>query len=116
MNYTSILTSNNLFGVFELDKSGTIHYFGAGQNGTLHMSEPDLAGRNFFYDAASFKNIDEFQWRFKSFVSTSAASDSFDFKFKFYERAAKVKVMFLRVHQRDFDGNSEMIIADIREI
>ncbi|MCA1624783.1 MAG: hypothetical protein LC768_00965 [Acidobacteria bacterium] len=115
MDTVSNLTPHNLFGVFELDSAGTVMYYGKRNDGNLLESKPNLIGRNFFEEAATFENVLDFQRRFKRFVSDSFSTDNFNFSFRSREDVTEAKVMLLHVRERDFDKSINLVIVDIRK-
>jgi hypothetical protein len=115
MNGDSQLTPENLQGVFELDLSGTVVYCRNPVSGTPADSKENLIGLNFFEEIASFNNGKEFQRRFSRFISEAQPTDHFDFSFRLEEKESKVKVMLVRVCERSYDNNSDLVIVDIRK-
>lgn len=115
MQAKSSITAADLFGVFELDSSGTVLYYGARDKSRQLESKTNLIGRNFFEEITAFENAPEFQRRFKRFINDSAATENFDFSFQTREKVTKAKVMMLHVRERDFDKNANLVIVDIRE-
>ena len=112
---TSCLTPQNFIGIFELDSTGTVFYCGAHSNEKFVEAKPNLMGCNFFEEIAAFENGGEFQRRFKRFFNDSFATDNFNFSFSSCAHDEEFRVKLVRVCERDYEGNVDLVIVDIRK-
>lgn len=111
---TNVSTDN--MGLFELDTAGTVMYSRVNPSAYAASTVPssDLVGRNFFEEVAPFKNVEEFRRRFRHFACGSDSAEKFTFTCQFEERPAEMKVMLMRISEREFDEDKKLIIVDIR--
>ena len=56
-------TRPELFGLFEIDKAGTVLYSRVEPDGDHGGAPPDVSGRNFFAEVAAFENAEELRQR-----------------------------------------------------
>ena len=87
------LTSQELFGLFELDATGTVLYSRIRHNNKLMNAKPDWIGQNYFEEIAPFENISEFRRRFTNFIKGTQTSESFTFECRFQETVVPIKVL-----------------------
>lgn len=109
-------TSQNLFGVYEMDAAGTVFYHKAIAGNRADESVPSLIGHNFFDEIGVFQNVKEFQQRFKYFVNNSHPADGFNFDFQLPEKVLGIRVRLVRVRETQDDQTSNLIIVDIRKL
>jgi hypothetical protein len=104
-------TQQTMFGVFELDTMGTIVY-SRPANGQQPQS---IVGRNFFEDVAPFKNISAFRRHIDSFARNDHRVESFNFNCQFDEvDTLPIKVMLVRISEREQNERTKLTIVDIR--
>ncbi len=114
-NYAHNLTSQELFGLFELDSAGTVLYSRVRENNQLLNSKPDRVGQNYFEEIAPFENINEFRRRFTNFVKSRSSSESFTFDCRFQEAVVSVKVMMSGAFEVSSSEPANIVILDIRK-
>lgn len=115
MNYASNLTSEELFGLFELDAAGTVLYSRVRQDNQLINAKPDWIGQNYFEEVAPFENIGEFRRRFTNFIRGRQTAESFTFDCRFRETIVPVKVMMAGAYEVGSSEPANIVILDIRE-
>jgi hypothetical protein len=100
-----------LLGMFELDVAGTVLYSHADAPDPARGPAPDLAGRNFFDEAADFSNAGELRRRVNLFRVSGAQADSFDFTCEYEDGPAPVRILLARIRERtDHDNHSSVLI------
>ncbi len=114
-NAITRLIPQNFIGVFELDSTGMVVYCGARNDDKSGEAKLNLVGRNFFEEIAAFQNGAEFRRRFNRFRTDSFTTDSFNFSFDSGEPDEKFRVKLVRVCERDYRGNTDLVIVDIRK-
>lgn len=106
----------NVCGLFELDAAGTIMYSKVlADNFTFNQSKK-FVGSNFFDDLVQFDNVEDFRNRFRSFLQSADPIDKFNFTCHFNQSPVELKVMLTYVHEREYNGNSKLVIVDIRKV
>jgi len=116
MNVSDNLTSQSLFGLFELDSTGKILYSKVESGGIFDDRKTALAGLNFYDEVATFKNVGEFRRHLDYFASGGDSVENFKFTFRFDDGSEEVKVRLVRVSEREFDGRAKLTIVDIRKV
>jgi hypothetical protein len=116
MNVSDNLTSQSLFGLFELDSTGKILYSKVESGGIFDNRKTALAGLNFYDEVAPFKNVGEFRRHLDQFAGGGASVDKFDFVCRFDDGNEQVKVKLVRVSEREYDGWAKLTIVDIRKV
>ncbi len=112
----SNLTSQSLFGLFEVDSSGTILYSKVESDGIFDNRKTALKGLNFYDEVLPFKNVGEFRRHLDYFVGGGDAVGNFNFNCQFDDGSQQVKVRLVRVSEREFDGRAKLTIIDIRKV
>jgi len=112
MNFSSA-TEAELFGLFELDASGTVLYHRVDPEPELPTEPLNLAGRNFYDDVAPFENTEEFRRCVTQFNSSDKFADSFTFDCRFDENAQPVRVLLARIREAGEAGNTKSILVHI---
>jgi hypothetical protein len=113
-NYASNLTSQDLYGLFELDATGTVLYSRVRYNNRLINAKPDWIGQNYFEEIAPFENTREFRRRFMNFVQGTQTAESFTFECRFQEMVVPVKVLMAGAYESGSGKPANIIILDIR--
>lgn len=109
-------TSQSLFGLFELDSSGTVLYSKVESGGVFDDRKTSLAGLNFYDEVVSFKNVGEFRRHLDYFASGGSPVENFNFDCQFDDGSQPVKVRLVRVSEREYDGQAKLTIVDIRRV
>ena len=107
----SLLTGQELLGLFELDDTGKVLYCRMDSAGTL----PDLTGQNFYDEVAPFENVDEFRRCVTDFIRGVKAADSFDFDCRYDEGSEHhVRVLLARIREHFNRNNTKSVLEQIR--
>jgi len=103
-----------LFGLFELDPSGTVLYHRVDPEPERPTEPLNLAGRNFYDDVAPFENTEEFRRHVTRFDSSDKFADSFTFDCRFEGNGQPVRVLLARIRDAGEAGNTKSILVHIR--
>jgi hypothetical protein len=103
-----------LFGMFELDPSGTVLYARAEGVGEADAHTHGLAGHNFFDEAARFSNAGELRRRINLFRMSGAQADSFDFTCEYDDGPVRVRVLLARIRERNNHDGAESVLIHVR--
>ena len=120
MNILSCDTQK-LFGLFELDESGTVLYSRVESNGhsdgaaATASAAPAYVGRNYFTEVATFKNVEEFRRRVTKFINSHGQADSFHFTCRFDGGPLLVRVLLARIRERSNGNPRRSILVHIRK-
>ncbi len=106
----SLLTAQELFGLFEIDAAGTVLYYRMEPGGT----SSDMAGRNFYDEVAPFENIEEFRQCVTEFTRGAKPADSFNFDCHYKGCAQPVKVLMARMLERVDRNNTKSVLVHFR--
>jgi|SRR5215213_10003218 len=109
----SLLTDQQLLGLFELDEAGKVLYY------RMEASEErgtplDMTGLNFYDEVAPFENVEEFRSCVTEFTSGAKAADSFDFDCHYQDSAHPVRVLLARICQRMNRNITKSVLVHIR--
>ena len=110
----SLLTRQELFGLFELDAAGTVLYYRIEPGGELGVSSPDMAGRNFYDEVAPFENVEEFRQCVTQFTRSAQPADSFNFDCRYEGCAQPVKVLLARIRELLDRNLTKSVLVHIR--
>ena len=116
MNVSDNLTSQSLFGLFELDSTGRVLYSKVESDGIFDDRKTTLAGLNFYDEVITFKNVGEFRQHLDQFAHCGDSVENFKFTCRYDDGSEQVKVRLVRVSERDFDGHAKLTIVDIRKV
>jgi hypothetical protein len=108
-------TKQKLFGLFELDPSGTVLYSRIEPEAKSDGLPPDVAGRNFYEEVAPFENVEEFRRRVSEFASGASPADNFYFNCLYGDSAQPVKVLLARVRERTSQSRTKSVLVHIRK-
>ncbi|MGH9942121.1 MAG: hypothetical protein ACRD9R_07175 [Pyrinomonadaceae bacterium] len=111
----SLYVKQNLLGLFELDPSGKVLYFRSEPPVCSDDLRPDLTGRHFFDEVASFENADELRRRIGSFTSSPVHAANFNFTCRFANGLLPVRVLLARIRERANDLQTRSVLVHIRE-
>jgi hypothetical protein len=112
---TTILSQSKLYGLFELDASGTVLYFRAENDEGESEKGVHITGLNFFEDGASFENVEDFRLRITGFMRGQGQADSFIFTCRFGSGSVLVKVLLARISERSNGNHTKSILVHIRQ-
>jgi hypothetical protein len=116
MNSTQFFDSTNFVsGIFELDGDGTVLYSRFKSRSQLADLTNHLNGQNFFEDFFKFENAEDFQHKFKYFVSSHQFTDNFIFDCQTTGKTVPVRVMLLRASEVSNQESRDILIVDIRK-
>src|SRR5215213_8542776 len=106
----SLLTAQELLGLFELDDAGKVLYYRMDSDGT----SPDMTGHNFYDKVASFDNVEEFRRCVTDFTRGGRAADSFDFDCRYDGSDQPVRVLLARISDRVNRNTTKSVLVHIR--
>ena len=106
----SLLTEQQVLGLFELDDNGKVLYWRMDSAGTML----DLTGHNFYDEVAPFENIDEFRRHVTDFTRGGKAADSFDFDCRYKGSEHPVRVLLARIREHLDRNNTKSVLVHIR--
>jgi hypothetical protein len=103
-----------LFGLFELDATGTVLYHRNEPVEDLITESHNIAGRNFYDDVAAFENKEEFRRFVNQFTLSAKFADSFDFDCRYEGNGQPVRVLLARIGETGNPDNTKSILVHIR--
>lgn len=106
----SLLTAQQLLGLFELDALGKVLYYRMDSAGT----SPDMTGHNFYDEVAPFENVEEFRQCVTDFTQGAKPADSFDFDCHYGGSDHPVRVLLARICERVNRNNTKSVLVHIR--
>jgi hypothetical protein len=115
MMSTSLLNQQKLFGLFELDPSGTVIYSRIEADGDGHAAAPNVAGHNFFDEVAPFLNAEELRRRIRDFTKSNGQADNFFFTCQCDNGPLPVKVLLARIRECDNGRHTKSVLMHIRK-
>ena len=107
----SLLTAQQLLGLFELDVVGKVLYYRMDSVGT----SPDMTGHNFYDEVAPFENVEEFRQCVTDFTLGAKAADSFNFDCHYRGSDHPVRVLLARIYERVDRNNTKSVLVHIRQ-
>jgi hypothetical protein len=110
----SLLSAQELFGLFELDAAGTVLYYRIESDGEPDDTLPDMAGHNFYDEVAPFENVEEFRRCVTQFTRGESPADSFKFDCRYDGRVQPVKVLLARIRERVNRNKTKSVLMHIR--
>jgi photoactive yellow protein len=110
----SLLTAQELFGLFQLDDAGTVLYYRTDSGEELTGTSPNTEGHNFYDEVAPFENVEEFRQRVSRFTTGEKLADSFNFDCQYQDSALLVKVLMARIREDVGAGNTNSILLHFR--
>ena len=116
INVSDNLTSQSLFGLFELDSTGKVLYSKVESDGIFDNRKTNLTGLNFYEEVVTFKNVGEFRRHLDQFAHCSDSVENFNFTCRYDDGSEQVKVRLVRVSERQYDGRAKLTIVDIRKV
>ena len=112
MNTACTISPEKIFGFFELDDSGIVRY--SRPTRAAESDDDAVVGEDFF-ELATFQNRDDLRRRFKRFVESHDAANSFIFDCFFNNSVVRTKVMLTRAFQTEYFPPERIVMLDIRE-
>ena len=106
----SLLTAQEMLGLFELDALGKVLYYRMDSDDTW----PDMTGHNFYDEVAPFENVEEFRQYVTDFTQGEKAADSFDFDYHYNGSDHPVRVLLARICERVNHNNTKSVLVHIR--
>ena len=106
----SLLTGQELLGLFELDNNGKVLYYRMDSAG----ASPDMTGQNFYNEVAPFENVEQFRQCVTDFTQGAKAADSFDFDCHFNGSEHPVRVLLARICDSVNRNNTKSVLVHIR--
>ncbi len=104
-----------LYGLFELDPAGTVLYARVEPDGTPRPgAAPDYTGRNFYTEAAPFRNVAEFRGQIDAFNRGSQPAHSLSFTCDYEDGPLLVRVLLARIRERSQADATKSILVHIR--
>lgn len=107
----SLLTAQELLGLFELDALGKVLYYRMDSAGT----SPDMTGHNFYDEVAPFDNVEEFRRCVTDFTRGKKAADSFDFDCHYGGSDHPIRVLIARICERVNRNSTKSVLVHIRQ-
>lgn len=110
----SLLTAQELLGLFELDAAGKVLYYRMDPAGEPGCTSPDMAGHDFYDEVAPFENVEEFRSCVTEFTRGAKAADSFYFDCHYEGFNYPVRVLLARIRERVNQNNTKSVLVHIR--
>src|SRR5690349_9759471 len=107
----SLMTTEELLGLFELDEAGKVLYHRTDAAGEPSGMSSDIVGRNFYSEVAGFENVEEFRRCVTEFTRSATAADSFEFECRYGSSAQRVKVLLARISESVNRSNTKSILV-----
>lgn len=105
------------FGVIVVDKDGIVVEYNAYEREMAHMGARPVIGLNFFRDIAPCTAMQEFQGRFREFLTSDETSiEPFEFLFPFSRGPQTVNVVFVRLANDNERGTICVIRTDVPDV
>ena len=106
----SLMTGQELLGLFELDSNGKILYCRMDPPDTLS----DMTGHNFYDEVAPFENVEDFRRCVTDFTLGPKAADSVDFDCHYDGSDYPVRVLLARISEHVNRKNTKSVLMHIR--
>ena len=110
----SLMTAQELLGLFELDAAGKVLYYRNDSAGEPGRTSPDIVGRNFYNDVAVFENVEEFRQCVTEFTRSATAADSFEFECRYGGSAQRIKVLLARICESVNPNNMKSVLVYLK--
>ena len=110
----SLMTAQELLGLFELDDAGKVLYHRVDAAGEPSGTSPDIVGHNFYNEIARFENVEEFRRCVTEFTRSATAADSFDFECRYAGSAHRVKVLLARICESVNRNNTKSVLVYLK--
>jgi hypothetical protein len=110
----SLMTAQELLGLFELDDAGKVLYYRMDSAGESRGTSPDILGHNFYNEVAGFENVEEFRQCVTEFTRSATAADSFEFECRYGGSAQRVKVLLARICESVNPNNMKSVLVYLK--
>jgi len=110
----SLMTAQELLGLFELDAAGKVLYYRMDSAGEPSGTSPNIVGRNFYNEVAGFENVEEFRRCVTEFTLSDTAADSFDFECRYGDFAQRIKVLLARICESVNRNNTKSVLVYLK--
>ena len=110
----SLMTAQELLGLFELDGAGKVLYHRVDAAGEPSGTSPDIVGHNFYNEVAGFENVEEFRRCVTEFIRSATAADSFDFECRYRDSAHPIKVLVARICESVNRNNTKSVLMYLK--
>jgi len=110
----SMMTAQELLGLFELDDAGKVLYYRMDSAGEPSGTLPDIVGRNFYNEVAGFENVEEFRRCVTEFTRSATAADSFHFECRYGDIAHRRKVLLARICESENRRNTKSVLVYLK--
>ena len=110
----SLLTGQELLGLFELDDHGKVLYHRTDSARTPPVTSTDMTGHNFYDEVAPFENVEEFRRCVTDFTLGAKAADSFDFDCHYEGSDHPIRVLLARIREHVNRNNTKSVLVHIR--
>lgn len=111
---TALVTRRNFYGLFELDASGIVIYSRMEGESSADRTPPEFNGRNFFFDAAPFRNAGELKRIVDDFRACGAPAKSAMFVCDYEDGPEQVRVLLARMCEQLDHKRTKSILLHIR--
>lgn len=112
----TLLKQRRLFGLFELDQSGTVLYSRIEPDAESDAGMTEVAGRNFYHEVMPFENAEEFRRRISDFTNGNGQTDNFHFTCQCDDGPQHIKVLLARIRERSDGKHTKSILVHIRKV
>src|ERR1044072_8968443 len=110
----SLMTAQELLGLFELDDAGKVLYYRMDSADEPSGMSPDIVARNFYNEVAVFENVEEFRRCVTEFTPSATAADSCEFECRYGSSAHRVKVLLARIGESVNRANTKSILVYLK--
>src|ERR1044072_4058166 len=110
----SLMTAQELLGLFELDDAGKVLYYRLDSAGEASGMSPDIVGRNFYNEVAGFENVEEFRRCVTEFTRSATAADSFEFECRYGDFVQRIKVLLARIRESVNRSNTKSVLVYLK--
>lgn len=104
-----------IFGIFEVNESGTVLYSRLHEIGLSANNSESIVGRNFFEEFADFENCKDFRQRFRNFLQSRQSVDNFHFDYLIEMETIAAEISMTRGHESGDNRSLDFVILDIRK-
>jgi hypothetical protein len=110
----SLMTAQELLGLFELDAAGKVLYYRMESAAEPSGTSPGIVGRNFYNEVANFENVEDFRRCVTEFTRSDTPAHSFDFECRYGNSAQRVKVLLARICESVNRANTKSILVYLK--
>lgn len=114
MTNFSLLNTLNVCGFYELDISGAVLYSRPKHDGKLGQPDISPVGLDFFEKVFVCQSSENLRRRFADFVSSRKTTETFIFGCRISEKVFPLRILFVRVSERNTDGRKVFFYIDIK--